>query len=109
MKLSKIVKDNDIVYQTLWCDSAESVFLLCSSAKHTETGDSEYAVNEVMCFRSNAEGDFKGSDNIDVRYPASRENDVHRDLANHCFAEILGWNKPTIQTTELVGFQGDSK
>ena len=100
MKLSKIVKDNDIVYQTLWCDSAESVFLLCSSSTLL---DGE--VNEVMCFRSNAEGVFNGSGNIDVRYPASRENDVHRDLATHCLAEIRGWNKPTTHITE----SGDSE
>ena len=99
MKLWKIVKDTPDIYQTLWCDSAESVFLLCSSS--TLLGE----VNEVMCFRSNAEGEFRGSDNIDVRYPASRENDVHRDLATHCLAEIRGWNKPTFQITE----SGDSE
>ena len=62
-------------------------------------------VNEVMCFRSNAEGIFNGSANIDVRYPASRDNDVHRDLATHCLAEIRGWNKPTTHITE----SGDSE
>lgn len=100
MKLWKIVKDTPDIYQTLWCDSAESVFLLCSSSTIL---DGE--VNEVMCFRSNAEGIFNGSGNIDVRYPASRDNDVHRDLANHCMAEILGWNKPTAHITE----SGDSE
>jgi hypothetical protein len=99
MKLWKIVKDTPDIYQTLWCDAAESVFLLCSSS--TLLGE----VNEVMCFRSNAEGVFNGSGKIDVRYPASRDNDVHRDLANHCMAEILGWNKPTFQNTE----SGDSE
>ena len=48
-----------------------------------------YEVNETMVFKSNSEGDFEGSDDIDVWYPATKSLVDMRKFAETSFGQLL--------------------
>lgn len=74
VKFHRIHKNDHNVYQTVWSDLREKHYFTVSAS--TLAGQ----VDETMCFRSDAEGNFSGADECGVVYPAQREQTVHRKM-----------------------------
>ena len=87
------------IYQTLWSYEPEGLnpmYVVVSSSRmsHSEqmVNDrpaSHYDVDETMVFKSNSEGDFEGSDDIDVWYPATKSLVDMRKFAETSFGQLL--------------------
>ena len=95
------------IYQTLWSyepDGLNAMYVVVSSSRlftSQPEGDQpapnydvppdfkRYEVNETMVFKSNSEGDFEGSDDIDVWYPATKSLVDMRKFAETSFGQLL--------------------
>lgn len=82
------------IYQTLWSYEPEGlnamhVVVSSSRMRVPEQTDERYEVNETMVFKSNSEGDFQGSDDIDVWYPATKNLVDMRKFAETGFGQLL--------------------
>ena len=82
------------IYQTLWSyepDGLNPMHVVVSSSRMRvpEQTDERYEVNETMVFKSNSEGDFQGSDDIDVWYPATKSLVDMRKFAETGFGQLL--------------------
>ena len=81
------------IYQTLWSYEPEGLnpmhVVVSSSRMRVKQTDERYEVNETMVFKSNSEGDFEGSDDIDVWYPATKSLVDMRKFAETGFGQLL--------------------
>ena len=100
MKFVKTLKNEKMddkgswIYQTLWSYEPEGlnamhVVVSSSRMRVPEQTDERYEVNETMVFKSNSEGDFEGSDDIDVWYPATKNLVDMRKFAETGFGQLL--------------------
>ena len=100
MKFVKTLKNEKMddkgswIYQTLWSYEPEglnAMYVVVSSSRMRvpEQTDERYEVNETMVFKSNSEGDFEGSDDIDVWYPATKSLVDMRKFAETGFGQLL--------------------
>ena len=69
--------------------NAMHVVVSSSRLRVPEQTDERYEVNETMVFKSNSEGDFEGSDDIDVWYPATKSLVDMRKFAETSFGQLL--------------------
>ena len=94
LKNKKMDDKGSWIYQTLWSYEPEglnAMYVVVSSSRLRvpEQTDERYEVNETMVFKSNSEGDFEGSDDIDVWYPATKSLVDMRKFAETSFGQLL--------------------
>ena len=94
LKNEKMDDKGSWIYQTLWSYEPEGlnamhVVVSSSRMRVPEQTDERYEVNETMVFKSNSEGDFEGSDDIDVWYPATKSLVDMRKFAETGFGQLL--------------------
>ena len=94
LKNEKMDDKGSWIYQTLWSYEPEGlnamhVVVSSSRLRVSEQTDERYEVNETMVFKSNSEGDFEGSDDIDVWYPATKNLVDMRKFAETSFGQLL--------------------
>ena len=94
LKNEKMDDKGSWIYQTLWSYEPEGlnamhVVVSSSRLRVSEQTDERYEVNETMVFKSNSEGDFQGSDDIDVWYPATKNLVDMRKFAETGFGQLL--------------------
>ena len=94
LKNEKMDDKGSWIYQTLWSYEPEGlnamhVVVSSSRLRVPEQTDERYEVNETMVFKSNSEGDFEGSDDIDVWYPATKSLVDMRKFAETSFGQLL--------------------
>ena len=94
LKNEKMDDKGSWIYQTLWSYEPEGlnamhVVVSSSRMRVPEQTDERYEVNETMVFKSNSEGDFQGSDDIDVWYPATKSLVDMRKFAETSFGQLL--------------------
>ena len=94
LKNEKMDDKGSWIYQTLWSYEPEGlnamhVVVSSSRMRVPEQTDERYEVNETMVFKSNSEGDFEGSDDIDVWYPATKNLVDMRKFAETGFGQLL--------------------
>ena len=94
LKNEKMDDKGSWIYQTLWSYEPEGlnamhVVVSSSRMRVPEQTDERYEVNETMVFKSNSEGDFQGSDDIDVWYPATKSLVDMRKFAETGFGQLL--------------------
>ena len=94
LKNKKMDDKGSWIYQTLWSyepDGLNAMYVVVSSSRMRvpEQTDERYEVNETMVFKSNSEGDFQGSDDIDVWYPATKSLVDMRKFAETSFGQLL--------------------
>ena len=94
LKNKKMDDKGSWIYQTLWSYEPEglnAMYVVVSSSRMRvpEQTDERYEVNETMVFKSNSEGDFQGSDDIDVWYPATKNLVDMRKFAETGFGQLL--------------------
>ena len=94
LKNEKMDDKGSWIYQTLWSYEPEGlnamhVVVSSSRMRVPEQTDERYEVNETMVFKSNSEGDFEGSDDIDVWYPATKSLVDMRKFAETSFGQLL--------------------
>ena len=94
LKNEKMDDKGSWIYQTLWSYEPEGlnamhVVVSSSRMRVPEQTDERYEVNETMVFKSNSEGDFDGSDDIDVWYPATKSLVDMRKFAETGFGQLL--------------------
>ena len=94
LKNEKMDDKGSWIYQTLWSYEPEglnAMYVVVSSSRLRvpEQTDERYEVNETMVFKSNSEGDFEGSDDIDVWYPATKSLVDMRKFAETSFGQLL--------------------
>ena len=94
LKNEKMDDKGSWIYQTLWSYEPEglnAMYVVVSSSRMRvpEQTDERYEVNETMVFKSNSEGDFEGSDDIDVWYPATKNLVDMRKFAETGFGQLL--------------------
>ena len=94
LKNEKMDDKGSWIYQTLWSYEPEglnAMYVVVSSSRMRvpEQTDERYEVNETMVFKSNSEGDFEGSDDIDVWYPATKSLVDMRKFAETSFGQLL--------------------
>ena len=94
LKNEKMDDKGSWIYQTLWSyepDGLNAMHVVVSSSRMRvpEQTDERYEVNETMVFKSNSEGDFEGSDDIDVWYPATKSLVDMRKFAETGFGQLL--------------------
>ena len=94
LKNKKMDDKGSWIYQTLWSyepDGLNAMHVVVSSSRMRvpEQTDERYEVNETMVFKSNSEGDFQGSDDIDVWYPATKSLVDMRKFAETGFGQLL--------------------
>ena len=94
LKNKKMDDKGSWIYQTLWSYEPEGlnamhVVVSSSRMRVPEQTDERYEVNETMVFKSNSEGDFEGSDDIDVWYPATKSLVDMRKFAETGFGQLL--------------------
>ena len=94
LKNEKMDDKGSWIYQTLWSYEPEglnAMYVVVSSSRMRvpEQTDERYEVNETMVFKSNSEGDFQGSDDIDVWYPATKSLVDMRKFAETGFGQLL--------------------
>ena len=94
LKNEKMDDKGSWIYQTLWSyepDGLNAMHVVVSSSRMRvpEQTDERYEVNETMVFKSNSEGDFEGSDDIDVWYPATKSLVDMRKFAETSFGQLL--------------------
>ena len=94
LKNEKMDDKGSWIYQTLWSYEPEglnAMYVVVSSSRMRvpEQTDERYEVNETMVFKSNSEGDFEGSDDIDVWYPATNSLVDMRKFAETSFGQLL--------------------
>ena len=94
LKNEKMDDKGSWIYQTLWSyepDGLNAMHVVVSSSRMRvpEQTDERYEVNETMVFKSNSEGDFQGSDDIDVWYPATKSLVDMRKFAETGFGQLL--------------------
>ena len=94
LKNEKMDDKGSWIYQTLWSYEPEglnAMYVVVSSSRMRvpEQTDERYEVNETMVFKSNSEGDFQGSDDIDVWYPATKSLVDMRKFAETSFGQLL--------------------
>jgi|TARA_A100001391_G_scaffold204534_2_gene200569 hypothetical protein len=93
LKNEKMDDKGSWIYQTLWSyepDGLNPMHVVVSSSRmRVKQTDERYEVNETMVFKSNSEGDFEGSDDIDVWYPATKSLVDMRKFAETGFGQLL--------------------
>ena len=93
LKNEKMDDKGSWIYQTLWSYEPEGLnamhVVVSSSRMRVKQTDERYEVNETMVFKSNSEGDFEGSDDIDVWYPATKSLVDMRKFAETSFGQLL--------------------
>ena len=94
LKNEKMDDKGSWIYQTLWSYEPEGlnamhVVVSSSRMRVPEQTDERYEVNETMVFKSNSVGDFQGSDDIDVWYPATKSLVDMRKFAETSFGQLL--------------------
>ena len=94
LKNEKMDDKGSWIYQTLWSYEPEglnAMYVVVSSSRMRvpEQTDERYEVNETMVFKSNSVGDFQGSDDIDVWYPATKSLVDMRKFAETGFGQLL--------------------
>ena len=94
LKNEKMDDKGSWIYQTLWSYEPEGlnamhVVVSSSRMRVPEQTDERYEVNETMVFKSNSVGDFQGSDDIDVWYPATKSLVDMRKFAETGFGQLL--------------------
>ena len=93
LKNEKMDDKGSWIYQTLWSyepDGLNPMHVVVSSSRmRVKQTDERYEVNETMVFKSNSEGDFQGSDDIDVWYPATKSLVDMRKFAETGFGQLL--------------------